>query len=189
MTPEEFQIALRALTQSNYLERVASGMHPVADPKDIAQDVLCTLWSKPPEDYTHVQDLKRYAAKAIRNRCIELALRKQGAPPFVELDEAGQDHLAQPLDPSASLRNPHDIYEQEQFQRLLREAMDILKPLERAVARLTHLNGESGPKIAQRLQLSLDVVRGARERAWMKMNKFFSDLAQNERGERTRDED
>jgi RNA polymerase sigma factor (sigma-70 family) len=184
MTPQEFQIALRALTESNYLERVASGMNPIADPKDIAQDILCTLWSKPPEEYTHVQDLKRYAAKAVRNRCIELAVRKQGIPPFVELDKAGQDHLAQPLDPPLSLRNPHDIYEQEQFQQLVHEAMDILKPLERAVARLTHLNGESGPKIAQRLELSLDVVRGARERAWMKMKRFFSDLGEKDRKRR-----
>lgn len=181
MTPQEFQIALQALTQSNYLERVASGMNPVADPKDLAQDILCTLWSKPPEEYTHIQDLKRYAAKAVRNRCIELALRKQGAPLFVELDKVGQDHLVQPLEPSPSLRNPHDIYEQEQFQQLVHEAIDILKPLERAVARLTHLNGESGPKIAQKLQLSLDVVRGARERAWMKMKQFFVDLSENER--------
>jgi RNA polymerase sigma factor (sigma-70 family) len=149
-------------------------MTRVADPKDIVQDVLLGLSKKLPEEYAHIQDLKRYATKAVRNRCIELALRKHGDPPFVELDKAEQDPLAQPLEPAPSLRNPYEIYAQDQFQRLVHEALDILKPLERAVARLTYLHGESGPTIARKLQLSLDVVRGARERAWMTMKTFFS---------------
>jgi RNA polymerase sigma factor (sigma-70 family) len=181
MTPKEFENALHALTESRYLETVAAALNPPGEPKDIAQDVLLRLSKRKAEEYSHIRDLKRYAATAVRNRCIDLVRCKQGVPPLVKLDEVEkEDQLIQPLEVSSGLVDPYHIYEQEQLRKLVLESMDILSPLEREIARLTHLEGESCGAIADRLHLSKHVVRGKRERVWSKMESFLTPLLKSD---------
>jgi RNA polymerase sigma factor (sigma-70 family) len=181
MTPKEFEDALHALTKSRYLERVAAAMNPLGETKDIVQDVLLRLSKRTHEEYSHIRDLKRYAATAVRNRCRELARRKRGVPPLAKLDEVEkEDHLIQPLEVSSGLKDPYQICEQEQLHKLVHESMDILSPLEREIARLTHLDGESCRAIAHRLHLSKHVVRGNRERGWSKMEGFLTPLLKSD---------
>lgn len=185
MTPKEFAIALQELIKSRYLERVAEALRPPGEPKDIVQDVLFSLVELIPEDYSDIQDLKRYAAQAVRHRCFELARRKRREPPMAKLDEEGGDHLIQSPEASSSLRDPYQIYEQEQLHELVHASIDTLSPLERVVVRLAHLEGESRPAIASRLQLSKHVVRGNSERARKKMKTFLTDLLDIDPGERS----
>ena len=176
MTPKEFEIALHSLTESRYLERVAAAMNPLADPKDVVQDVLLRLARMNPEDYFHVRDLKRYAAKAVRNRCFELARRRRGKAPLERLGEAGEGQLIEALDASSSLTDPSQLCEEWQIRKLVHQSLDMLSPRERDVARLAHLKGKSDSAIARCLRLSKHVVRGERERAWVKMKIFLTDL-------------
>jgi RNA polymerase sigma factor (sigma-70 family) len=186
MTPKEFENALHALAKSRYLERVAAALNPSGESKDIVQDVLLRLSKRKPQEYSHIRDVKRYAATAVRNRCIDLARWKQGAPPLVELDEVEKgDQLVQQLAVSSGLEDPYLIYEREQLRQLMHDSMDILSPLEREIARLTHLDGESCGAIADRLHLSKHVVRGNRERGWSKMESFLSPLLKSDLGEGT----
>ena len=182
MNRKEFAIALQVLIESQYLERVAAALTPFGEPKDIVQDVLFNLLELLPEECSNIRDLKRYAAQAVRHRCFELARRKRREPPLAKLDEVEEGHLIQPLEASSRLGDPYQIYEQEQLRKRVHESMDMLKPLERVVLRLAHLEGESGPAIASRLQLSEHVVRGNRERARKKMKIFLTDLLESDCG-------
>ena len=83
---------------------------------------------------------------------------------------------------SSGLRDPYQVYEQEQLRKLVHKSMDILSPLEREIARLTHLDGESCRSIAHRLHLSEYVVRGNRERGWSKMESFLTPLLKSDLG-------
>jgi RNA polymerase sigma factor (sigma-70 family) len=169
MIDEEFATSLRALAKDKDLQRLARRLNPDADPNDTVQDVLLSLAKMPPETYANIHDLKSYAYKAVRNRSIELGIQKRRGPAFVALDKLDQNELTSGLD------NPHDTYEQEQFWKRVHQRMDTFTPRERFVSRLLYLYGESTPETAQRLHWTLDVVRGARERATKKIKDFLNE--------------
>jgi DNA-directed RNA polymerase specialized sigma24 family protein len=185
MTPEELHDALEALSKEKTLEKKAVQLGAVVDSKDIAHDVLLNLWRQDPGRFIDARHLTRYAAKSVRNRCIELTWQRGRRPELVAFETMTEEEMQQALERELSgPRNPYDIYEQEQYLKIMRENEDVLSALERAIVRATG-EGESGPSIAGRLQLTLDVVRGGRERAMKKLREIFNDLLRN--GNRGRD--
>jgi DNA-directed RNA polymerase specialized sigma24 family protein len=175
MTPEEFDTQFKELNRTNDLERVAARTTLLVDPKDVAQDIRAALSAMRPEQYAHIRSLKLYAFRMVRNRGIELAVEKKREPPRVELDDEGRrEQKLQTLEQSSYLKDPSELVEQEQYHKLVREAMkDLLTPLERSTAWRVHVKGESGPSIARRSGLSIDKVRGLREGGMKKLRRFF----------------
>jgi RNA polymerase sigma factor (sigma-70 family) len=183
MTDDEFDDALNALSKSDYLQKVAARSGFAPDSKDAVQDVLLTLSCLKPHQYRGIRDLQAYAEKAVRRRAIRLALaRRDKTRPHVNIDANESQSLEQ-----TSFEDPFESYELEEKRQLVRTAIELLDPLERAIARATHFEGESGPAIASRTGMTLDVIRGARDRALEKLKKFVLGLVGNE-GRRDRDE-
>ena len=176
MTEEEFDQALNALSRDNCLKQVAARSGFLPDPQDAVQDVLLTFSRMQPHQYEHIRDLKPYVEEAVRRRAIRLAVTsKDKTWPHVKLDGDEARQLEQ-----TSFQDPYESYKLEQTRQFMHIAIDLLDPLERAIARAL-LNGDSGPTIASRTDLTIDDVRGARKRGLEKLKKFFLDLMREER--------
>jgi len=174
MTPEEFQNALCPLR--TYLESVATRTGAIEDAKDVAHDIFINISKRPPEQFTDVQHLRRYGAKAVRRRRIELAMGKGNRSTTRFLEEMTSEQVFKALERQlARPEDPYEICEREDMLRLVRTTVELLPPLERAIAKAM-AEGQTGPSIASQHGLTRDVVRGLRERLARKLRETFKDF-------------
>ena len=172
MTPEEFHLQFRELSTTSYLYKVASKFGAGAETKDIVQDVLELISQKRPEDYAHVRDLKVYVAQAVHRAAMAWVMKKRRAPAVEPLDEATHEQVFEAF--QALPKDPYEIYELEQYRRILHRAVELLEPLDRAIATETHEEGASIRDTAERLGIGPDHVRGGIRRLWRTITELLA---------------
>ena len=168
MTEEDRKKVLNELSKSRFLQNAArKAGFAATDVEDAAQDALEKLARMALDDYARILNIKFYAARIIRNQAVEMASNRKSIPPHIDIADPEHETLTQ-----ESFPEPYKSYDFEQMSQSVQEALDGLEPLEGAVAQAL-INDESGPVLARRFKLTIDVIRGARERLRKKLSKFL----------------
>jgi RNA polymerase sigma factor (sigma-70 family) len=167
MTEEDRKRALNELSKSGFLQNAArkAGLSAV-DAEDAAQDALVKLSGMSLDTFAGIGDIRRYGWQIIRNQAVKMASSRKKVPPHIDITDAEHETL-----PQESFPDPFKSYDLEQMRQSVQEVLESLEYLEGAVARGL-INDESGPVLAQRFRLTVDVIRGARERLRKKLAKF-----------------
>ena len=113
--------------------------------------------------YAGIKDIQSYAPAVVRNIALEIIGKRRHSPPHIDIADSEPEHFQQDL-----FLDPYESYRLEQFLQQIQEGMTDLDDLERAAVQ-SLLDGESGPAMANRLGVTVDVSRGARERARKKL--------------------
>jgi RNA polymerase sigma factor (sigma-70 family) len=172
MTRDEFNSALKTLARSPArLIKVASRLLPLHDAQDVSQDVLLDMTKLPDERIQSLRNLFGYAATAIRHRALDLIKYRQRRPKHDDVTDPKFDGAIQKAadDLGWRVKDPCELLEWAQHEKILQEAMNKLNPLERDVLREMSLEGNTAPKVALRLGVTVHRVRGAWERGLNKL--------------------
>jgi RNA polymerase sigma factor (sigma-70 family) len=161
MTLEEFQRALADLAaETDSLRRMALRHAREPDSEDIAHDVMRHLLALSLEEASKIRDLHAYAARAVRNRVIDLAIRHAERPRNVDIDNPSvTDEVEQTLRISSDSLDPFELTVQEERLSRLRTALERLTPLERTILEELRVNGHSVRSVAQQLNLAPETVK------------------------------
>lgn len=104
------------------------------DAEDAAQETMVQLW-RYLEHIDAAQNVEALAVRVAKNCCVSL-YRKQH-----------RERLATDLSRDGADVSPHELLEAEDVQRMLSEALDLLKPRERQLFEMRQLEGLSTDEI------------------------------------------
>lgn len=168
MTEDDRKKVLNELSKSRFLQNAArKAGFAATDVEDAAQDALEKLARMDLDVFARISNIKHYGWRIIRNLSLEIASNRKKIPPLIDITDPEHETLTQ-----ESFPEPYNSYNLEQMSQSLQEVLDGLEFLEGAVAQAL-INDESGPVLARRFKLTIDVIRGARERLRKKLAKFL----------------
>ena len=138
MTPSEFEHIASRLRP--LMLRVALDFFGAADEaEDVTQEAQLALW-RYCERIDHARNVEGLAVRVTKNCCVSWHRRRA---PFVTVPDGSPSGTASALSPS-----PHDLLEAKDAQALLTETLARLKPRERQLFEMRHLEGLTLDKIA-----------------------------------------
>ena len=104
------------------------------DAEDAAQETMVQLW-RYLEHIDVAQNMEALAVRVAKNCCVSM-YRKQH-----------RERLATDLSRDGTYISPHELMEAEDVQRMLSEALDLLKPRERQLFEMRQIEGLSTDEI------------------------------------------
>ena len=107
------------------------------DAEDAAQETMMQLW-RYLEHIDAGQNVEALAVRVAKNCCVSLYRRQQ------------RDRLAPDPSHDGTDVSPHELMEAKDMQRMLSEALDLLKPRERQLFEMRQLEGLSTDEITKR---------------------------------------
>lgn len=116
------------------------------DAEDAAQDTMVQLW-RYLEHIDAGQNVEALAVRVAKNCCVSLYRRQH------------RERLATGLAHDGTDASPHEIMEARDMQRMLSEALDLLKPRERQLFEMRQLEGLSTDEITMRTGIPKPSVR------------------------------
>jgi RNA polymerase sigma factor (sigma-70 family) len=147
------------------------------DGEDIVQDVALNLFSK--ADVTvPIAHLAAYVYQALRNRVVDLLRKGQESPVALEtrLSANSRLSLAEVLD-DTRYNAARDMEQQEIRQRLF-EAIEALRPEQKAVIIETEFEGRSFNELAEQWGIPLGTLLARKSRGLKYLRATLADLKQ-----------
>lgn len=118
--------------------------------RDLVQDIFLKLWSHP-QKYASISDLRFYLYRSVQNQCLNYIRNKKVEDNYRNKQELVSEDFFY-----------NAVLEEELFIRL-KNAIDTLPEKYKNVIQL-NLQGMSDKEIAQRLEVSVDVVKTQKKR-------------------------
>ncbi len=110
------------------------------DAEDVAQETMVQLW-RYLEHIDAERNIEALAVRVAKNCCVNMYRRQSGKADTIDIDQQADNRLESSVSPQALL-------EVQDAQRLLSEAMALLKPRERQLFELRQMDGLSTDEVA-----------------------------------------
>lgn len=110
------------------------------DAEDVAQETMVQLW-RYLEHIDAERNVEALAVRVAKNCCVNMYRRQSGKADTIDIDRQADNRLESSVSPQALL-------EAQEAQRLLSEAMALLKPRERQLFELRQMDGLSTDEVA-----------------------------------------
>lgn len=124
----------------------ASRVHDVDDAQDIVQDVFVMLWQR--REMLNIRSsIKAYLLQATRYRVVSFMRSTRS-----------RDRLHDKLDEGSGMAHGADQLDADELTRVMRAALDVLRPRTREIFLLSRQQGLSYAEIAETLGISLATV-------------------------------
>jgi len=141
-----------------------------ADAEDVAQETMALLWGYC-EHIDAVRNVEALAVRVAKNCCVSLNRKRR---PSVEIDIPALQRLE-------SDGSPEALLEAEDMQQMLSEAMEQLKPRERQLFEMKHMDDLSIAEIAEKTGIPKTsvaaMVSAARRKVIMALRIILSTAA------------
>ena len=112
------------------------------DAEDVAQDAMVQLWHYC-ERIDSGRNASGLAVRVAKNCCVSMYRRQSGKADTIDIDRQADNRLENSASPQA-------VLEAQDAQRLLSEAMALLKPRERQLFELRQMDGLSTDEVAMK---------------------------------------
>jgi len=110
------------------------------DAEDVAQETMVQLW-RYLEHINAERNVEALAVRVAKNCCVSMYRRQSGKADTIDIDRQADNRLE-------SSASPQALLEAQDAQRLLSEAMALLKPRERQLFELRQMDGLSTDEVA-----------------------------------------
>ena len=110
------------------------------DAEDVAQETMVQLW-RYLEHIDAERNVEALAVRVTKNCCVSMYRRQSGKAATIDIDRQADNRLE-------SSASPQALLEAQDAQRLLSEAMALLKPRERQLFELRQMDGLSTDDVA-----------------------------------------
>lgn len=127
------------------------------DAENIIQDVFADLWEKR-ESMDHIENINAYLFRLVRNRCLDYLKHKVFEQKYVENVQASFEVELNLKMQSLDRFDVLDIYEGNEMEKLVREAINSLPKKCRAIFLLSRMEGLKYREISERLGISVNTV-------------------------------
>ena len=127
------------------------------DAENITQDVFADLWEKR-ESLDHIENINAYLFRLVRNRCLDYLKHKVFEQKYVENVQASFEVELNLKMQSLDRFDVLDIYEGNEMEKLVREAINSLPKQCRAIFLLSRMEGLKYREISERLGISVNTV-------------------------------
>ena len=127
------------------------------DAENITQDVFADLWEKR-ESMDHIENINAYLFRLVRNRCLDYLKHKVFEQKYVENVQASFEVELNLKMQSLDRFDVLDIYEGNEMEKLVREAINSLPKKCRAIFLLSRMGGLKYREISERLGISVNTV-------------------------------
>ena len=127
------------------------------DAENITQDVFADLWEKRESMY-HIENINAYLFRLVRNRCLDYLKHKVFEQKYVENVQASFEVELNLKMQSLDRFDVLDIYEGNEMEKLVREAINSLPKKCRAIFLLSRMEGLKYREISERLGISVNTV-------------------------------
>ena len=127
------------------------------DAENITQDVFADLWEKR-ESMDHIENINAYLFRLVRNRCLDYLKHKVFEQKYVENVQASFEVELNLKMQSLDRFDVLDIYEGNEMEKLVREAINSLPKKCRAIFLLSRMEGLKYREISERLGISVNTV-------------------------------
>ena len=112
------------------------------DAEDVAQETMVQLW-RYLEHIDAERNVEALAVRVAKNCCVSMYRRQSGKAGTIDIDQQADNRLE-------SSASPQALLEAQDAQRLLSEAMALLKPRERQLFELRQMDGLSTDEVAMK---------------------------------------
>ena len=112
------------------------------DAEDVAQETMVQLW-RYLEHIDAERNVEALAVRVAKNCCVSMYRRQSGKADAIDIDRQADNRLE-------SSASPQALLEAQDAQRLLSEAMALLKPRERQLFELRQMDGLSTDEVAMK---------------------------------------
>ena len=127
------------------------------DAENITQDVFADLWEKR-ESMDHIENINAYLFRLVRNRCLDHLKHKVFDQKYAENVQASFEVELNLKMQSLDRFDVLDIYEGNEMEKLVREAINSLPKKCRAIFLLSRMEGLKYREISERLGISVNTV-------------------------------
>lgn len=127
------------------------------DAENITQDVFADLWEKR-ESMDHIENINAYLFRLVRNRCLDHLKHKVFEQKYAENVQASFEVELNLKMQSLDRFDVLDIYEGNEMEKLVREAINSLPTKCRAIFLLSRMEGLKYREISERLGISVNTV-------------------------------
>lgn len=127
------------------------------DAENITQDVFADLWEKR-ESMDHIENINAYLFRLVRNRCLDHLKHKVFEQKYAENVQASFEVELNLKMQSLDRFDVLDIYEGNEMEKLVREAINCLPKKCRAIFLLSRMEGLKYREISERLGISVNTV-------------------------------
>ena len=127
------------------------------DAENITQDVFADLWEKR-ESMDHIENINAYLFRLVRNRCLDHLKHKVFEQKYAENVQASFEVELNLKMQSLDRFDVLDIYEGNEMEKLVREAINGLPKKCRAIFLLSRMEGLKYREISERLGISVNTV-------------------------------
>lgn len=138
------------------------------DAEEAAQDAFLALW-RGIDRFRQESSLSTWIYRLAANACIDLIRRRRKNAGSVSLDD--EELFIDAQDPAPQ---PHELAEQREAQRALREGLMSLPPEYRSILILREIEGLSYSEIAAAQELELGTVKSRISRGRTLLRNFLS---------------
>ena len=127
------------------------------DAENITQDVFADLWEKR-ESMDHIENINAYLFRLVRNRCLDYLKHKVFEQKYAENVQASFEVELNLKMQSLDRFDVLDIYEGNEMEKLVREAINSLPKKCRAIFLLSRMEGRKYRESSERLGISVNTV-------------------------------
>ena len=138
------------------------------DAEEAAQDAFLALW-RGIDRFRQESSLSTWIYRLAANACIDLIRRRKKSAGSISLDD--EELFVDAPDPAPQ---PHELAEQREAQRALREGLMSLPPEYRSILILREIEGLSYSEIAAVQELELGTVKSRISRGRTLLRNFLS---------------
>lgn len=138
------------------------------DAEEAAQDAFLALW-RGIDRFRQESSLSTWIYRLAANACIDLIRRRKKSAGSISLDD--EELFVDAQDPAPQ---PHELAEQREAQRALREGLMSLPPEYRSILILREIEGLSYSEIAAVQELELGTVKSRISRGRTLLRNFLS---------------
>ena len=154
----------------NYVRRYFSEVYYGIDAEDIIQDVALSIYSKADID-APIENITGYIYRSVRNRIIDIQRKHRNTTSIENFNTGKHENVLMETIPDVNAEK--EFYENEEFQKKMVNAIDQLKPEQKAVIIETEFNGKSFNDLSKEWDIPVGTLLARKHRALGKVQKIL----------------
>ena len=154
----------------SYVHSYFSEVYYGIDAEDIIQDVALNIYSKADLN-APIENLTAYIYRAVRNKIIDIQRKHRNTTSIENFRNKKNENIL--VETISNVYEEEEFYENEEFQKKMINAIDRLKPEEKAIIIETEFNGKSFNNLTKEWNIPVGTLLARKHRALGKLQKIL----------------